>query len=170
VRYRLDIVAPSIIEVVRCAGGWVFDRVMAGWDVTVLVADNSDDRPLQILGAETADLETALVSGLAGLTGPRPHALAVAADLYERDARVRQGVRNALESGQTEVTLWGDTWPAELDRVDSVEHRLSVAARAFKAQALAAASAPVERIAFTEMFRSGTPACCPVAADLVPAS
>jgi hypothetical protein len=114
---------------------------MAGWDVTVLVADNSDDRPLQILGAETADLETALVSGLAGLTGPRPHALAVAADLYERDARVRQGVRHALESGQTEVTLWGDTWPAELDRVDSVEHRLSVAARAFKAQALAAASA-----------------------------
>jgi hypothetical protein len=170
VRYRLDIVAPSIIEVVRCAGGWVFDRVMAGWDVTVLVADSSDDRPLQILGAETADLETALVSGLAGLTGPRPHALAVAADLYGRDARVRQGVRDALESGQTEVTLWGDTWPAELDRVDSVEHRLSVAARAFKAQALAAASAPVDRIAFTETFRSGTPACCPVAADLVPAS
>jgi hypothetical protein len=167
VRYRLDVVAPSIVEVVRCAGGWLFDRVMAGWDVTVLVADDSDDRPLQILGAEVADLETALVSGL---PGPHPHALAVAAELYGRDARVREGVQRALASGQTEVTLWGETWPAELDRVDSVEHRLSVAARAFKAQALAAACAPVERIEFTEMFRSGTPASCPVAADLVPAS
>ncbi|CAN5773304.1 hypothetical protein BH09ACT7_BH09ACT7_38210 [soil metagenome] len=166
-RYRLDIVAPSVIEVVRCAGGWVFDRVMAGWDVTVLVADRCDERPLQILGADTADLETALASGL---SGPRPHALAVAADLYGRDSRVRDGVQRALESGQTEVTLWGDNWPAELDRVDSVEHRLSVAARAFKAQALAAASAPVDRVAFTETFRSGTPASCPVAADLVPAS
>jgi hypothetical protein len=167
VRYRLDVVAPSIVEVVRCAGGWLFDRVMAGWDVTVLVADDGDDRPLQILGAETADLETALVSGLAG---PHPHALAVAAELYRRDERVRDGVRKALESGQTEVTLWGETWPAELDRVGSVEHRLSVAARAFKAQALVAASAPVDHIELTEMFRSGTPASCPVAADLVPAS
>ena len=32
---------------------------------------------------------------------------------------------------QTEVTLWGDDWPADLGAVDSVEHRLSVAARAF---------------------------------------
>jgi hypothetical protein len=167
VRYRLDVVAPSVLEVVRCAGGWLFDRVMAGWDVTVLVAADGDDRPLQILGAETADLETALVSGM---SGPHPHALAVAAELYRGDPRVREGVRRALESGQTEVTLWGQNWPAELDRVDSVEHRLSVAARAFKAQALAAASAPVDRIEFTEMFRSGTPASCPVAADLVPAS
>ena len=166
-RYRLDIVAPSVIEVVSSAGGWVFDRVMAGWDVRVLVADRCDDRALQILGADTADLETALASGL---VGPRPHALAVATELYDRDDRVRDGVRQALESGQTEVTLWGQTWPAELERVDSVEHRLSVAARAFKAQALAAASAPSDCIALTEMFRSGTPACCPVAADLVPAS
>jgi hypothetical protein len=167
VRYRLDVVAPSITEVVRCAGGWLFDRVMAGWDVTVLVAEKCDDRPLQILGAEAADLETALATGL---TGPRPHALAVAAELYNRDTRVREGVRHALETGQTEVTLWGENWPAELDRVNSVEHRLSVAARAFKAQALAAASEPADAMTFTEMFRSGTPACCPVAADLVPAS
>ncbi len=166
-RYRLDIVAPSVVEVVRSAGGWVFDRVMAGWDVRVLVADRCDDRALQILGAETADLETVLASGL---VGPRPHALAVATELYDRDDRVRDGVRQALESGLTEVTLWGHTWPAELDRVDSVEHRLSVAARAFKAQALAAASAPADCVALTETFRSGTPACCPVAADLVPAS
>ena len=39
VRYRLDVVAPSVVEAVRAAGGWMFDRVMAGWDVRVLVAD-----------------------------------------------------------------------------------------------------------------------------------
>src|SRR3546814_1101974 len=35
-RYRLDVVAPTVAEVVRNAGGWLVDRAMAGWDVTVL--------------------------------------------------------------------------------------------------------------------------------------
>lgn len=175
-RYRLDVVAPSVVEAVRSAGGWMFDRVMAGWDVRVLVhpsdGDADGDRALQILGADTGDLESALATGPRGM---HPHALAVAADLYGRDERIREGVRQALDSGQTEVTLWGESWPEELDRsrVGSVEHRLSVAARAFKAQALAAlddAGATGDAIARTETFRSGTPACCPVAADLVPAS
>jgi len=168
VRYRLDVVAPSVVEAVRAAGGWMFDRVMAGWDVRVLVSDGHDNRALQILGADAADLETALVQGPDGV---RPHALAVAADLYGRDERIRDGVRQALESGHTEVTLWGENWPSDLDRsVGSVEHRLSVAARAFKAQALAAADAGDAAIDNTELFRSGAIACCPVATDLVPAS
>lgn len=166
-RYRLDVIAPSVSEVVASAGGWLFDRVMAGWNVTVLLADRRDDVALQILGAETADLESALAAGIAH---PRPHALAVAADLYRRDTRIRHGVRQALEHGQTEVTLWGDTWPEELTRsVDSVEHRLSVAARAFKAQALAAAAVRCD-VGVTEMFRSGLAPSCPIGADLVPAS
>ena len=60
VRYRLDVVAPSVAEAVRAAGGWMFDRVMAGWDVRVLVSAGHDDRALQILGADGADLESAL--------------------------------------------------------------------------------------------------------------
>lgn len=167
-RYRLDVIAPSVTSVVTFAGGWLFDRVMAGWDVTVLVADRRNDLPLQILGAETVDLESALA---AGLNHPRPHALAVAADLYAGDTRIREGVRQALEHGETEVTLWGDTWPAELDRrIDSVEHQLSVAARAFKARALAAAAMPYDSIGRTEIFRSGLAPSCPIGADLVPAS
>lgn len=167
-RYRLDVVAPNIVEVVQFAGGWLFDRVMAGWDVTVLVADQPDVRPLQILGADTLDLETALA---AGEEVPRPHALAVAADLYGCDPRVRQGVLQALDHGQTEVTLWGETWPAELDHaVGSVQHRLSVAARAFKAQALAAAAVPNASVGATESFRSGILTCRSIAADLIPAS
>ena len=36
-RYRLDVVAASAVDVVQSAGGWLYDRVMAGWEVTVLL-------------------------------------------------------------------------------------------------------------------------------------
>ena len=55
-RYRLDVVAPSVLDAVRFAGGWIYDRVMAGWDVTVLIGTDEDVRPLEILGAESRKL------------------------------------------------------------------------------------------------------------------
>lgn len=166
-RYRLDVVAATVVDVVRFAGGWLFDRSMAGWDVTVLVADHPDDRPLQIIGAQVLDLEDALASAQ---SRPRPQALAAAADLFGCDARVRQGVLQALDHGVTEVTLWGEHWPSELDdSVGLVQHQLSVAAQMFKAQALAAATAPHAQIGHVETFRSGLLAWPSVAADLVPA-
>ena len=167
-RYRLDIVAPSVAEAVQHAGGWIFDRVMAGWDVNVLLAEPGDTRPLSILGAQTVDFETVLA---AGDDQPQPQALAVAADLVDTDVRVREGVLRALDYGMTEVALWGEAQPAELDRnVDSVEHRLSSAARVFKAQALAAAAVTGVAVEATETFRSGAMSCAPIGADLVPAS
>jgi hypothetical protein len=169
-RYRLDVVASSVVDVVRFAGGWLFDRSMAGWDVTVLLTDlvdHRDVRPLQIIGTRTLDLEYALASVD---DRPRPQALAAAADLVGCDSRVRQGVLQALDHGVTEVTLWGDTWPAELDgSVSRVQHRLSMAAQMFKGKALAAAGIPANLIGHTETFRSGLLACPSVAADLVPA-
>jgi hypothetical protein len=168
VRYRLDVVAPNVAGVVKHAGGWLFDRVMAGWDVTVLVAGHPDDRPLRILGVETGDLESALTSMR---TRPHPQTLAVAAELFGRDPRVRNGVLAALDHGHTEVTLWGDTCPEELDdTVDAVQHVLSAAARTFKAHALAAAALPQASIGCAESFRSGMMTSRSVAADLVPAS
>jgi hypothetical protein len=166
-RYRLDVVAPTVFDAVKFAGGWVYDRVMAGWDVTVLVGNQDDVRPLQILGAETLDLDSVLASWE---DRPHPQTVAVAADLFDRDARVLQHVRNALDQGATEVTLWGDSLPAELHHsVDSVQHQLSAAARAFKAKALAAANDPAATaVGHTETFRCGMMAS--VAADLVPAS
>jgi hypothetical protein len=167
-RYRLDVVAATVVDVVRFAGGWLFDRSMAGWDVTVLVADHPDDRPLQIIGAQVLDLEDTLAEAQ---SRPRPQALAAAADLFGCDARVRRGVLQALDHGVTEVTLWGENWPSELDdSVGLVQHQLSVAAQIFKAQALAAAAAPHARIGHVETFRSGLLAWPSVAADLVPAS
>ena len=169
-RYRLDVVASGVVDVVRFAGGWLFDRAIAGWDVSVLLtdlADHPDGRPLQILGAQIVDLEEALASVE---YRPRPQALAAAADLFGCDPRVRQGVLQALDHGVTEVTLWGETWPAELDdSVGLVQHRLSRAAQTFKAKALAAAALPDGSVGHIETFRSGLLACPSVAADLVPA-
>jgi hypothetical protein len=167
IRYRLDVAAMSVLEVVTRAGGWLFDRVMAGWDVSVFVADPTDVRPLQILGTQTLDLDYAFGS----LDHrPRPQALAVATDLFGSDLRARQRVLKALDHRSTEVTLWGEVRSPELNaRTDSVEHRLSDAARVFKAQALAAAAAPDASVGCTETFRSRLIAC-PSVADLVPAS
>lgn len=170
-RYRLDVVAAGVADVVRYAGGWLFDRAMAGWDVTVLVADRPEARPLQILGARVLDLEDVLATME---SRSRPQALAAAADLFGCDPRVRRGVLQALDRGITEVTLWGEDWPAELDEsVGLVQHRLSMAARIFKSQALAAAlnapGVPPGAVGATETFRSGLPAWPSVAADLVPA-
>lgn len=167
-RYRLDVVARSVPEVVRFAGGWLVDRAMAGWDVTVFVATAGDTRPLDILGVETSDLEGALERWA---DNPHPQTVCVAADLFISDARVRKGVLEALDQGLTEVTLWGEHWPAELDAtVGSVHHQLSAAARAFKAQALAAAVPHGETFGDTETFRCGLATLPSVAADLTPAS
>ncbi|MUL68010.1 hypothetical protein BOO86_26300 [Mycobacterium sp. CBMA 234] len=164
-RYRLDVVAATVAEAVENAGGWLFDRVTAGWDVTVLIADcDEDDRPLQILGVHAEDLESAFIEGM---TRPHPQTVAVAAHLFDTDARVRRGVLAALAAGQTEVTLWGEACPAELHGIDTVHHELSAAAMAFKSRALAACG--IRRaVNSVETFRIGMMAS--VAADLVPAS
>ena len=79
-------------------------------------------------------------------------------------------VRRPMEQGFTEVTLWGEQWPEELDStIDSVQHELSAAARAFKVQALAAVG-DTDPFGRTEAFRCGVMSCPSVAADLVPAS
>ncbi len=166
-RYRLDVVATDIADVVMFAGGWLFDRAMAGWDVTVLVAGDVDGRPLRILGVAVLDLEDALST--AGHRPP-PQTLAAAAELFDCDSRVRQGVLRALDQGATEVTLWGETWPVELDsHVGLVEHRLSAAAQAFKGQALAAAGISPDGIGAIERFRSRVMTSPLVEADVVPA-
>lgn len=168
-RYRLDVVARDVSEVVRFAGGWLVDRVMAGWDVTVLITGDDDLRPLEILGVRIQDLESALADWT---DRPHPQTVAVAAELFAADERVRRGVLGALEQGMTEVTLWGDRWPDELNAtVGSARHELSAAARAFKAQALAATPGlGAVSVEPTETFRCGLAALPSVAADLTPAS
>jgi hypothetical protein len=143
-------IAPSLVEVVHFAGGWLFDQVMAGWDVTVLTADHTDPRPLRILGTRAADLETVLARPL---RVPCLQAIAVPADLFSTDARVRRLVLETLDTGPAEIRLFGDGCPQ--GPAAPMRHQLSVAARAFKAQALAAAAAPPCPGAATEVFWPG---------------
>jgi hypothetical protein len=129
---------------------------MIGWDVSVLTTDDADARPLQILGVRTVALETVL---------SRPvrasclQAIAVHADLYGTDPRVRRFVREAVDAGQTDVRLWGEPPSAALAPASApLRHQLSVAARAFKAQALAAAAVPACPCDIIEVFRRDAPA------------
>jgi hypothetical protein len=125
--------------VVQAAGGWLCDQVLSGWDVTAVTADHADQRALRILGVRGRNLESALALPV---QGPCLQAIAVQVELYEADERVRRVVRAAAMAGQTEIRLWGGARPGPFeDRTDPVSHRLSAAARAFKAQALAAAAA-----------------------------
>ena len=57
-RYRLDVIAASAADAVHSAGGWLYDRAMAGWEVTVLLPQSCDSRPLRILGVGAMDLES----------------------------------------------------------------------------------------------------------------
>jgi hypothetical protein len=150
VRYRIVVLSPAVVDVVRAAGGWLFDRAWAGCEVAALVDDHNDDRPLSILGVTTFDLDTALTSEVRTV---EPDVLAVAADLYRRDPRVRQGVLETIAEGMTKVLMWGQAWPTELDGLMCpAQHRLSVAAQAFKTHALAAAGCP-DVVGPSESFR-----------------
>jgi hypothetical protein len=165
-RYRLDVIASNVADMIRSAGGWLFDRAICGWDVNLLTTEPSHFRSLQILGVKS-------------LAHPPPfgtptkrlptQALAVAAEVFNTDARVREIVIAALELGATEVTLWGDILPTEFHRrAEQLQHRLSKAARAFKAQALTAAALPTDQIPTTERFCGGARWCPPYEPDLTP--
>ncbi|CAN5753868.1 hypothetical protein BH09ACT8_BH09ACT8_57300 [soil metagenome] len=156
-RFRLTVLAPNVVDVVSCIGGWLFDRAMLGWDVTVFVADTSDARPLHILGAKTAELEP-------HLTGKSkvhlPDAVSIAAELYDSDTRLQRNVLRRLDRRRTEVTVWGPDCARELRGVPAAvshrvifEHRLSLAAQTFKAHALGAFPNPSSNvISPTEQF------------------
>jgi hypothetical protein len=141
-RYRLTVVADSVADVVGSAGGWLCDRARAGWDVSVVLTETADTRPLTILGAGAVDgrlLDAVRTAAAGGV-------LAVSAALLARDERVRAQVRTLVQRGIADVMVWGDEWRSDDDRV---EHSLSAAARAFKTSAARALGA-AEPVSCTE--------------------
>ena len=82
-RHEMTVVASGVADVVASAGGWLYDRRMAGWKVNVLVADRAGERALRILGADVLDLS----GDLEAITDDpdRAATLAVAADVYAAD-------------------------------------------------------------------------------------
>ena len=160
-RYRLDVVAVSTRDVVRAAGGWMYDRVSAGWEVTVLLPRGWDARPLQILGLAAVDLES-------WFTRPVSQGLAVSAEAFTADATVQARVLKALNHRSTDVALWGDGWPLEVNRgVTLAQHVLSGAARVFKGYALGAAGIGCDAVDSTETLLRNTATCLPVESELI---
>ncbi|MGZ4511234.1 MAG: hypothetical protein ACXVX6_03200 [Mycobacterium sp.] len=150
-RYRLDVIAVSALDVVQSAGGWLYDRAMAGWQVTVLLPNGSDARSLRILGVQALDLEDQLA---AMGPGSASQSLAVSAEAFTADARVRDKVLTSLDDRLTEVALWGQApsgWPLRVDRaVARAQYALSAAARRFKGHALAASGMHCPAVYSTE--------------------
>jgi hypothetical protein len=148
--YRIDVLALSVPDVVRSAGGWLFDRVQAGWTVTVMLTEPGDIRPLQILGLSIvcADVEVGSTSDVVRL-------LATSTDVFGNGVGVPDDITSALDRGDAELTLWGDVLPLRLRRhAKATQYRLSAAARAFKSQALLAASLPQHDAGPTETLYS----------------
>lgn len=135
-RYRLEVVGFTAEELVRAAGGLVCDRSLDGWEVTARLAHVGDDSALHILGAKVIHLDAVPVGNEAA---PGPHALAVSAQLYSDNRRLREWVLDAARRGCFEVIVWGHVSGSDFDlSLDMVEHQLTVAARAYKTHALAA--------------------------------
>jgi hypothetical protein len=164
-RYRLDVVAASPADVVQSAGGWLYDRVMAGWEVTVLLPHSCDSRALRILGVRTSELDAEFASMGAGSAR---QSLAVSAQAFIADARVRDKVLESLDNRLTAVALWGEGWPLGVNRaMTRAQHVLSAAARTFKGYALAAAGIPCNRVDPTESLLFDTTTCSRVGSELI---
>jgi hypothetical protein len=162
-RYRLDVIAASAGDVVHSVGGWLYDRAMAGWEVSVLLPQRCDSRSLRILGVRTMDLESGLER-----EGSATHSLAVSAEVFAADDRIRETVLKALNHRLTEVALWGEGWPLNVNRsMTPVQHVLSSAARTFKGHALTAAGMHCGAVDSAEPMLYDTAACSPTDFELV---
>jgi hypothetical protein len=148
-RYRIEAMAHTAADVVRNLGGLLFDRRCLGWDTAVLLDDCADIRPLRIIGADCGDLKRALDEP----EHPRPAAIATSVQLYRSDPRICARVDAAIDSGSTEVVLWGDTdTVCAKPQMIAVAHQISRAAATFKIQALAAARAQTATDIVVEKF------------------
>jgi hypothetical protein len=147
-KYQLDVIATDVVDVVRSAGGWLFDLASTGWKVHVAGLDRCDIRPLQILGISSRESSTPA----SVIEAPDVVALAFSGDVLT-DVATRVGVLNALAAGIAEITLWGKNWTTEIpDGLEPMPYRPSAAARAFKAQALIALGSATEPIGSIEEF------------------
>lgn len=156
-QYELNVVAADVAAMVSAIGGWLFDRAMAGWRVSVAADACTDERALRILGLKAVDL-----TGLWQSTEADAVAMtAIGTDRFESGDPVRRSGAGVVFFG-----AHGPDGPS--GAVDRVQYRPSAAALAFKSHALAVAGADPGSTGQVEtLFRYGRSAGL-LEADLVP--
>lgn len=159
-QYELNVVAADVAGVVSGIGGWLFDRAMAGWRVSVAADDCADERALRILGLKAVDLNGLWRSAEADVVAMT----AIGTDRFESGDQV-----GTLRRSGADVVFFGAQGPDGVGgAVDRVQYRPSAAALAFKAHALAVAGADQGSVGLVEtLFRCGRSADL-FGADLVP--
>ncbi|WP_135454614.1 hypothetical protein [Mycobacterium sp. DL99] len=138
-RSLLEVMAESAEQAVIWAGGLICDRALEGWAVVVWLPELAATPALEIVGAQTR--VCALDAEMTGAGAPL--------------VRISQAGAPRIQTYVCDVPA-SDGPPSEgicLVSADSAfQHRLSGAARAFKAQALNACGSPAD-VGKTEAFR-----------------
>ncbi|KAB7758055.1 hypothetical protein [Mycolicibacterium mucogenicum] len=165
--YDLTVIASDAEDVVRAAGGWLCDRVLAGWKVGMFTAATAAPAAAGVLGVRLLPADTDLIA----LVRSTSAALAISAEFLDANEALRAEVLRAVDRSGLELTVWG-TMPAGAlaGRLAINRHRLSGAARAFKSHALAASGSSCTSAGLAEEFRSCGSWYPPEGPDLTPVS
>lgn len=148
--YRLDVFSDSVREVVAEAGGWIVDRVLAGWRVTLITDADDGESAGRILGCDVT-----IGSAITDASRPPPYGIVLTSARCRTDSELQQCIADALDRQIAELSIIGVRASGRCDhRLRPITHRLSSAARAFKAYAQVAAGLPNGSGAVTERFLS----------------
>jgi hypothetical protein len=127
--YGLQVIGADVADVVQSVGGWLYDQIAVGWQVSVSLAQPGDERALRILGVGDVTTGVSL--------GNEPTCLAVSAQVLSHDDAVLGELHAILADGSGDVSVWDSTRLAEIDgRLSRVERRMSPAAQVFKVHAV----------------------------------
>ncbi|TMS53980.1 hypothetical protein [Mycobacterium sp. DBP42] len=158
-RYELNVLAADVADTVSGVGGWLFDRAMAGWRVSVALDEGDDGRALRILGLKAVGLNALW----------RPVEAESVATTVIGTSRFESGDHGlAVRDPAGTVLFFGSHAPDFGGPVQRVQYRPSAAAQAFKAHALAVVGADSGSAGGMEsLFRCGRSAEL-LDAELVP--
>lgn len=132
--YQVDVIADSVADAVRHAGGLMFDRGRMGWRISVVTDDTAHCRALTILGVHR-ELPGARDESFSGRDRVI-RCLVLPVDFCTTNTPAI-AAKSATSQGASELLLWGGDVDSDLaGPLRPVRHELSAAARTFKSQAL----------------------------------
>ncbi|EHB45741.1 hypothetical protein MycrhDRAFT_6489 [Mycolicibacterium rhodesiae JS60] len=132
--HELHIVTVSVADAVQWIGGWLTDRALAGWEVSVFAPESVDPTTLRILGASHRPLsEIAFTTDVDRIQPVVSVDAAIACaepDLWDELCR-----RYAPQASR--ILFWGQLPDVAVDAdIVPTDYRMSSAANAFKMHAL----------------------------------